>query len=278
MVATSFDAAQSLVKMCELSQDASRAHLGILIGGSSTIHVLEADELVNIERILNEMSNNGDVAVPQFAIPYRSALRPLQKAITGGTFYKKGDTVLASQGNGRGHVILKVRNFYLLSIEAEYVPVVIGDLYRFVRDARDSSIIRHPLSDSVIVQPAQKLFGCHIRDLKRKLMLYPYNQGHVIIDPDRTLKLPHVVVPVYPKPGDMAIIKGDGDEIWRAEVRSVDEVARAIKGYFFIKHSNWDINFSWKRESMSRRMDTISFKSIVGLANGEWQGPFWKDS
>lgn len=276
MVASSLQAAQDLVKLCEFSLDASRANIGILIGGDNNIHGLEPEEELSIERFLDD-NGYSDVTVPQFVTEYRSALRPLQKSVVGGNLYQKEDTVFASHGNGRGHVILKIKKFYLLPIKTEYIPMVVSDLYNFMRDERDNSILRHPLSDSVIVQPVQSNFTCHIGDLQRKLMLYPYNQGYVVIDPDRTLKLPQVVVPVYPKAGDMVLVKGGGNQVWQAEVRSVNEVEKTIKGYFFTKHPHWDQNFLWKRESSRRKMEVINFKSIVGLAKGKWHGQYWKD-
>lgn len=100
-----------------------------------------------------------------------------------------------------------------------------------------------------------------------------------MIDPDRTIiRLPSIVVPVFPQVGDMALVKGDDNEVWRAEITSVHQETKSVKGYFFIKHRNWNINGLWQRESSRRTLDVIHFRSIVGLAEGEWQGPYWKDS
>jgi hypothetical protein len=261
MVATSLLTAQKLVEVCEFSTDATRAHNGILIG-SGSIRLFQPGEEQGITTCLAS-NNYGNNAAPQFATSYRSALRPLQKTVTGGNLYRTGDTVLVSQGNGNGHVVVKILNLYLLSIDNQYVPVAIGDLYKSSRDA-ENNILRHPLSDSVIVEPFQANFCFHIRDLKRKLMLYPYNQGYALIDFDRTIvQLPLVVVPVFPQIGDMVLVKGDADEVWRAEVRSVDQHAKSVKGYFFIKHRNWNTNGLWQRESMRRLMDVIQYTSIL---------------
>lgn len=154
MVATSLQAAKRLVKACEFSTDASRAHHGILIGTGSNIHVLQPQEEQSLERCLNK---NVNVKIPLFVTPYRSALRPLQKAVIGGSLYEKGDTVLVSQDNTRGHVVVKIQNFYLFPVETQYVPIAVGDLYKFSRDERNN-VRRHPLSDGIIVELFQTNF------------------------------------------------------------------------------------------------------------------------
>ena len=70
----------------------------------------------------------------------------------------------------------------------------------------------------------------------------------------------------------MVLVKGD-DELWRA-----DPSLRSAKGYFFVKHRNWNNNQLWVRESLARAMDTIQYKSIVGLVEGQWHGSCWKDT
>jgi len=263
MVATSLKAAQSLVALCEFSTDATRAHNGILIGNGS-IHIITSEEEQGITRCLDRS--------PDITTSYRSAFMPLQHAVTGGTLYQTGDIVLASQDNGRGLVVVKILNFYL-----QYVPVVIGDLYKAIRD-EENNVLRHPLSDSIIIEPSQTNFCLRVRDLKRKAMLYIYNPGYALIDPDRKLILPRVIVPVFPQAGDMVLVKGNDDEIWKAEIRAVDHNVKCAKGYFFIKHRNWDTNRLWQRESSRRAMDQIHYKSILGLVDGQWQGPYWKDN
>jgi len=146
MVATSLQAAQDLVKQCEFSSDASRANLVILIGSGSDIRVLQPQEEQSIAVCLNN-SGLANVTIPQFVTPYKSALRPLQKSVIGGTLYQKGDTVLVSQDNHRGHVVVKIQNFYLLCVETQYIPVAVVDLYKAMRD-EGNNMLRHPLIDS----------------------------------------------------------------------------------------------------------------------------------
>lgn len=135
------------------------------------------------------------------------------------------------------------------------------------------------MSDGIIVQPSETNFCFLLRDINRKVMLYPYRPAQfAIIDPARTaVLLPHVLVPVYPQIGDVVLVKGDDDELWRAEIRAVDHCLKLARGYFFMKHRNWNVNQLWIRESTARAMDTILCKSIVGLAEGQWHGSCWKD-
>ena len=106
MVATSVKAAQNLAKVCEFTTDATRANCGILIG-SGHLHIVNPVEENGIVRCMTN-NNFGNGRCPQFVRSYRSALKPLQNAVTGGTLYKTGDTVLASQDNGHGHVVVKI--------------------------------------------------------------------------------------------------------------------------------------------------------------------------
>jgi hypothetical protein len=275
MVATSLEAAQRLVELCEFSADETRANDGILIGkGNPLLVSTEVEHSITTCLTLN----CGFDDCPDVVKSYGSALRPLQDNVTGGRVYQTGDTVLASQGNVQGHVLIKILHFYLLSVNNEHVPVAIGDVYRACKD-QNNKLLRHSLSDSLIVEHQQTNFCVHVRDLARKVMLYPYHPGYAIIDPDRTLKLPNIIVPVFPQVGDMVLVKGSNDDdVWRAEIRTLIPNQQVFKGHFFIKHQHWQVNGLWCRESLRRTMETIHFKSILGLVKGQWQGPHWKDN
>ena len=64
------------------------------------------------------------------------------------------------------------------------------------------------------VQPFETNFYVLLKDITRKVMLYPYRSGlFAVIDPCRTvMPLPCILVPVYPQIGDMVLVKGDDDE------------------------------------------------------------------
>ena len=275
MVATSLEAAQKLVELCEFTADETRANDGILIGkGNPLVISIEVEQAITRCLTLYGFDN----FYIEFVESYRSALRTLQDNVTGGRVYQAGDTVLASQPDAQGHVLIKILHFYLLYIHNQHLPVVIADVYRACRD-QDNNVLRHPISDNLVVEPNATNFCIHIRDLSRKVMLYPYHPGYAIIDPDRTLKLPNIIVPVFPQAGDMVLVKGSTDnDIWRAEIRTVIPNQQVVKGYFFIKHQHFQVNGLWRRETLRRTMETINYKSILGLVKGQWQGPHWKDN
>ena len=277
MVASSVQAARKLVEKSEFTNGETRANNGVLIGKGHP-HVIAREEGPNIETCLT--LNNIDIReTPSMATIYNSALLPLHNLSCGGTVYKSGNEVTVLL-QGDEEVIMKIIHFYLLYVEKQYISIVIGDRYK-ISNAANGDILRHPLSDGIIVQPFETNFCVLLKDITRKVMLYPYRPGGLfaVIDPCRTvMPLPCILVPVYPQIGDMVLVKGDDDELWRAHVRAVDHRSKSARGYFFVKHHNWNDNQQWVRESQARAMDTIQFKSIVGLVEGQWHGSYWKDS
>lgn len=276
MVASSVQAARKLVEKCEFSNDETRANNGVLIGKGHP-HVIPREQEPNIETCLT--SNNIDIReTPSMATTYKSALLPLCNLSSGGTVYKSGNEVCVLLQRDE-EVIMKIIHFYLLCVEKQYISIAIGDRYNRC-NAANGEILRHPLSDGIIVHPFETNFCVLLKDITRKVMLYPYHPGQfAVIDPGRTvMALPRVLVPVYPQIGDMVLVKGDDDELWRAHIRTVDRRSKIARGYFFVKHRNWNDNQQWVRESQARAMDTILFKSIVGLVEGQWHGSYWKDS
>ncbi|KAJ7389135.1 hypothetical protein OS493_033459 [Desmophyllum pertusum] len=158
-------------------------------------------------------------------------------------------------------------------------PLVADIENSFIEDAQ-GNILRHPLSDTIVIEPFETCSCFQVQDLDRKVMLYPFQPGKfAVVDPMRKIiPIPQVLVPVFPQVGDMVSVQGGDDELWRAEVQAVDHVHKTVRGYFFVKHHQWNENQLWKRESMSHAMDTIHFKSIISIVEGQWQGPYWKDN
>ena len=142
------------------------------------------------------------------------------------------------------------------------------------------SKFQYPLSDTIVIEPFETCTCFQVQDLIRKVMLYPFQPGKfAVVDPMRSrIPIPQVLVPVSPQVGEMVSVQGGDEELWRAEVRAVDHGHKTIRGYFFVKHHQWNENQLWKRESMGHAMDTIHFKSIVSILDGQWHGPYWKDN
>ena len=169
--------------------------------------------------------------------------------------------------------------FFLVDVNETTQPVVLGDTYQLVWNPA-GGVLHHPLSDTVYVKPFESGTILGLKDLQREIMLFPDANGNfAVVDPFReTIPLPPVVVPVYPEENDMILVKGDDDEIWQAQVKRVLFAEKLVKGYFFVKHRNWDENKLWVRESRSSQMDSINFGSILDIATGEWQHGVWKES
>lgn len=274
MVASSLQAAKDLATLCELRGDATRARNGVLFG-KGEVEFLQRDERLSIKDYFR--NTPGFSEAPDTATVYRSAFVKETSTHTCGTVYRTGDDVVVLQENNKS--IVKILKFYFLTVNQEYIHIVTGDSYRTAVDAQ-GNIMRHPLSDTPVIEPFETCSCFEVKDLNRKVMLYPFRPGKfVLVDPMRPrVPIPHVLVPVFPQVGDMVSVQGGDDELWRAEVRGVDHMHKIVRGYFFVKHHHWGENQLWKRESMSHTMDIIHFKSIVDIIEGQWQGAYWKDS
>lgn len=152
------------------------------------------------------------------------------------------------------------------------------DVYHLVWNPA-SGIMHHSLSDTPYVKPFENCTCLGLKDLQREIMLFPVvNGNYAVVDPFRkTIPLPPVIVPVYPEVKDMILVKGNNDEIWYTEVKRVLFAEKLVKGYFYIKHRDWNENKLWIRESRSNLMDNINFTSILDIAAGEWQGSVWEE-
>ena len=270
MVASSLQAAKDLTRLCH----PIRANNGVLIG-KGEMEALQRDEQLSIKDYFGNVPDFGEA--PDTAAVYRSAFVETVDAPACGTVYHTGDDAFVTQGHNMS--IVKILKFYLIVVNQEYIPIVTGDSYRIAVDTQ-GNILRHPLSDTIVIEPFETCSCFQVQDLDRKVMLYPFQPGKfALVDPMRPgVPIPQVVVPVFPQVGDMVSVQGDDDELWRAEVRAVDHVHKTVRGYFFVKHHQWNENQLWKRESMGPTMDTIHFKSIISIVEGQWQGPYWKDN
>ena len=265
MVASSLESAKELIKECVHGRDAARANSGILIGSGKIEH-LPRDEGEAIHAYDNE------IQTPEVAHTFRSAYLPLHNEGAGGTLYRTGDDIIALQGTQE--ICLKIIKFYLVEHENLFTPFAICDTFQYILDD-DGHQMRHQLSDTIYVKPFHTCTCIGLHDIVRPIMLWLEPDGKcAVVDHSRTtIPLPSVIVPVYPQPGDMISVKGDQDEIWHAEVRQVDLELKRVKGYFFVKHVHWERNHLWVRESSSRTMDSIYFRSVIDILPGIWHGP-----
>lgn len=274
MVATSLQAAKNLVQLFERQEDrVLLRHIQVLIG-KGEIHILSREEKIKITECIGNDVRHLDVFMVE---SYRSAYVPMQGIAGEGTIYQPGDNIIAEHNNSE--VVIKILHIYLVHGQDRYISLLMGDSYKVKKDQSNNDL-RHPLSDTPIVEPFETNACLYVRSLKRKIMLYPLEEGlFAVIDPSRThIPLPQVLVPVFPQIGDMVLVKGDGEDLWRAEIRTIDSDLKVACGYFFIKHRLWNHNSLWVRESQRRAMDRIMYQSIIGIVAGQWHGAAWKDN
>ena len=262
-----------MVQLCQNSPDATRINQGVLIGTGQS-HFLLRDESASIMGYFSDLES---CVIADTAECYRSAYLPMERIAVGGKLYRNGDVVLTKQQNAE--IFFHINSFFLVSVNGTTQPVVLGDTYQLVWNPA-GGVMHHPLSDTVYVKPFESGTILGLNYLQREVMLLPdVNGNFAVVDPFReTIPLPPVIVPVHPEENDMILVKGDDDEIWQAQVKRVLFAEKLVKGYFFVKHHNWNKNKLWVRESRSSQMDSINFSSILDIATGEWQHSVWKES
>ena len=124
------------------------------------------------------------------------------------------------------------------------MPSTDNHYYTFVK-----GMMYTPLDDGRIHLHSRNYFMKHTSQevitkaskILQKIMLYPESINSptyfVVLDYNRP-KLPitadDIVVPTYPKVGDMLKVAGDGDDVWFDYVISVDNTSRTCKVKFYI--------------------------------------------
>lgn len=75
------------------------------------------------------------------------------------------------------------------------------------------------------------------------------------------------------KKGDMLLIQGEGPtDVWYGHVQDVDYLNKTVDVYFFIE--SYRCQNVFVRESHGRgARNTVSWRSVIELADGQWSGP-----
>ena len=226
-----------------------------------------------LEYLQHPTADTVDEAVETF----RSAFLPMHCKPMGGKLYRKGDFVVAFQQCSE--VFFKVEEFCLVKVIDVYHSIVFGDTFQFITNS-GGNVSRHPISDTVYIQPAHSSICVGLNDLRREIMLFPERGNkYAVVDPfRRSVNLPKVMVPVYPQVHDFVCVIGDEeDDPWRALITEVNYHNSTVGGYFYVKHPNFDANHLWIRERPQRK-ETIHFNSLLSIENGEWVGNAWRDT
>lgn len=258
------EGAKYLLKLCSGGPLADKVNQGVLIG-SGHIHIMSHQERQTVlEYLQHPTVDDVDEAVETF----RSAFLPMHCKPVGGKLYRKGDVVAAIQQGAE--VFFQIQNFFLVKVNNAYQSVVLGDTFQLIVNP-GGGVSRHPISDTVYIQPAHSCICVGLNDLRREIMLFlETGNKYAVVDPFRTnVNLPKVIVPVYPEVGDFVCVIGEDDDPWRALITEVNYRTSTVGGYFYVKHPNFDANHLWVRERPQRK-ETIYFNSLLSTVDGEW--------
>ena len=112
-----------------------------------------------------------------------------------------------------------------------------------------------------------------VNDICRNIIFYPSCDRNLLTVVDYMQHLGCVpyelIIPIYPKVGDMVLIQGESNEdIWHGHIQSVD--FEAVNLFFFIRNCQDSI---YVREICGRgASNTVDWQSI-GIAEGHWNSP-----
>ena len=249
------------------NKDNSNVSDGVLTGAPQ-FYVLKSEEKKAVEDLLEH-----NVEVVEL---FRSVFMPLQ-CIPNGKLYRKGDIAFVSLNDNE--VVAKVEKLFLLDDgEHNWRSLALLNLYEPVL-TNDGSALRHPISDTIIVQATNDKICFPVKYILRQVMLFPEGDNQfAVVDPAReTIPLPQVMVPVYPEKGDFVSVQGDDGESWTANVIAVNYRRKTVDAYFFVKHNNFLANKLWIKEKPIKKQE-IHWESILGILDGQWIGAHWKQT
>lgn len=183
----------------------------------------------------------------------------------GGTLYRVAEDCLTINSHNEQQVI-KISHTFSLNISGAYIMFIKGDVYLQDTAEPNSEEARvHIYSENPIVKPAATNAMFLIKQVKRKVILYPHqvpDEYILIMNSQRFLFLPQ-----YPEPGDMVTVSGESGNIWLAHVQSVNPSAQTCQVYFYIADKS-DNKLYTKEHN---RLDKIHWDSILGLKAGMWR-------
>ena len=87
----------------------------------------------------------------------------------------------------------------------------------------------------------------------------------------------HVTVPPWIEKNDMVLVQGEAiNQLWHARVVHVDRNQKVLTALFYIATKR-DPNLFIRESLVRTAKNNLSFKSIVGVANGSWlSSTIWK--
>lgn len=193
-----------------------------------------------------------------------------------GLILNKDESIIAIDKDGN-EFVLQAKDFICVKCNEQECKIVVkGVPYPFIENDRGQVDVHYWSGlPKAKLHPDEEIVFLSASQVKRKVMLFKYSDTcSIVVDHTRKLKsVPYnIIVPVYPEKDDMIMIQGESkDDIWHGKVLTVDFANKTVDVYFFVKSRQNPDKFV--RELFSRQArNTVSFDSIISIANGQWIG------
>lgn len=193
----------------------------------------------------------------------------------GGTMFASGETAVITINHQE--VVAKLDIFLSLRVKGDEMYQLLVKAHIHPNSAADqvqqathfwtgfTSVKSTPLAEAIF---------CKVSAIKRKVILYKSNKlCCTVVDYERQKEqLPFdVVVPVYPKTGDMLYIQGEGrNDIWYGHVCKVNYQKKLVDVFFFVEHPR-KRNIYIRETYGNRARNVVPWNSLIGVASGNWK-------
>ena len=254
----------------KIAQQYSAPRQAFLIGSATNVRPLQRDDQL---KVASALSVPVDLVSSSALFSKRCLLNDVGYD---GTMCCSGDCFLIA--NSGQQTVVKIETMLSVNCGSDLCRIVgMGYLYSFHQDAVGQISCNYWTGFSKIDKnPARDVTFFPAENILRKVLLYDCsNDLMTVVDYMRPwnhlLCVP--IVPVYAENGDMLLIQGEGPtDVWYGHVQDVDYLNKTVDVYFFIESHRFP-NF-FVRESRGRgARNTVSWRSVIGIADGQWTGP-----
>ena len=290
MSATSLEGARHLSDIAKTSpRHENYSKKGILVGGSERNEVQLSKQDVDLikSKFTGSSTSSGEVLVPEIPLAYRSLLLPQQGIQGQGLLYRTGEHVFLNMNNVQSVVL--VEKFLGLEIEGEYHKFIQGQLLPTKQDDNGKlvtfestgfPILCHGSLSQKIIVPAPSIL--------RKAIVFPNPSEpleSIVVDFMRKsmpLSPNDVVVPLYPKEGEMVFINGTDPQPWFGRVLSVDANHQIAKVLYYNKVGEREDVYGsviamYSPERNPRlASDKVSWNTLLHNADGDRNEDIWE--
>ena len=292
MAASSLEAAQQLMKTAGTSALINQCNKGILVGGLDNRDTfLKRWEVDLIEASITAPEIIGNSSISDFGIPFKSLLKPQQGVEGAGMLYRSGECVLLNLLGQDQPAVLVVERFLSVEIEQKHHSSVQGKVLPLKHDAEGNPFLYGSTGYKIISNnngtPMQEIIS-PVTSIARKAIVYPNPcepQESIVIDFQRKnvpLSEQDIVIPFYSQEGDMVCINGTDPQPWLAKVLNIYVENQTIRVVYYIKAGEKEDEYGmqievYKPEENSRlARDRVSWNSVIGLSEGEWNDTTWE--